>query len=114
MAQWLRVCDALAEDPSVVPSTHVVKITTSCDSGSGVIWCQLSDAPDLCRHRPTQAHLHTTHGKKKVKINTLNWKWVPKYNQTRTQQCSPMVVCVCVFHDCVPQLILGTSLMLHL
>lgn len=97
MAQWVRVCDALAEDPSVVPSTHVVKITTSCDSGSGVIWCQLSDASDLCRHRPTQAHLHTTHGKKKkkVKINTLNWKWVPKYNQTRTQQCSPMVVCVC-------------------
>lgn len=33
LAQRLKVYDALAMDPSLVPSTHVRHLTTSCTSG---------------------------------------------------------------------------------
>lgn len=32
MAQWLRVLTAIAKDPPWVPSTHVGRLTTACDS----------------------------------------------------------------------------------
>lgn len=34
MAQWLRMCTALAEDPGSVPLTHVMQHTTTCNSSS--------------------------------------------------------------------------------
>jgi hypothetical protein len=34
MEQWIRALAAPAEDLSLVPSTHVGQITTTCNSGS--------------------------------------------------------------------------------
>lgn len=33
-AQWLRVCTALAEDPSLLHSTLAEQLTAACDSSS--------------------------------------------------------------------------------
>lgn len=33
-AQWLRVFDAFAKDPDLVPNTHIGQLTTACNSCS--------------------------------------------------------------------------------
>jgi hypothetical protein len=58
MAQWLRTHTALAEDPNLVPRTHIGQLTLSCNSRSNTF----SGLCGQCNHMytdPPYTHTHT-------------------------------------------------------
>lgn len=54
MAQLLRSCTPLGEDPSLVPSTHIWQLITSYNSSSRII-----DTSGLHQHPDSNVQIHT-------------------------------------------------------
>ena len=69
MAQWLRAHNALAEDTSSVPITHVEGLTTTCNSSSrGLNVSSLNGHPHGHAYAHMCVHIHTyTHTLKSLK-----------------------------------------------
>lgn len=68
MIRWLRAFTSLSEDLSLMPSTHVRGLLTSCNSSS-----RWSDDSRLCRHcchghKLTRAHTYTNNSEVKGKM----------------------------------------------
>lgn len=57
MAQWLRLCAALIEDPGLVPRTHTMMLTTTCSSSFREFLASWASASSGA-HKLMQAHIH--------------------------------------------------------
>lgn len=92
MTQCVRTCIALAGDPSLVPSTHVGRLTTVSNSSSGgfsaLFWTLW--APTFMSHTYTHPSAHTHTFKKIFKIHDIVYT---------SSQCVCLCTCACA-HVC--------------
>ena len=72
MSQWLRMCTALADDISPIPSTHIGQLTAPASEGcnTSLLYRYLSSHTHTQRH--VDIELRVIKGRSKVNIMGLN------------------------------------------